>query len=146
MARKATKKKVKISESKFQKWVLDAFEHDRNVILFRRNVGAYKTEDGRFIRFSEKGQSDLWGIIKSFRCSQCNRLQEGVHAEIELKTGNNKLTIDQQEWLCTVADWNGIAICVYPAETDPIGLRDRIYKLITSSPCPQCYEKSLLTR
>ena len=143
MARKTTKK-IKIPESEFQKWVLDAFKHDRDVILFRRNVGAHKTDDGRFIRFAEKGQSDLWGIAKSFRCPQCNRLQEGVHAELELKTGNNKLTSDQKEWLNTVANWNGIAICIYPAETDPIGLRDRIYKLITSTPCPQCYEKSQL--
>ena len=129
-------------ESEFQKLVLQAFKNDPEILLWRRNVGAHKTDDGRFLKFGQKGQSDLEGIVKQYRCRTCNGLQSGVHMEIELKTGKNKPTEAQIEWLNTVADYNAIAMVLYPEETDPIGLRDRIINTIYRIQCPVCYRKT----
>jgi len=56
-------------ESTFLKWILEAFEYDRNIFMFRRNVGAAKYEKANgkkgFIRFAEAGQSDLWGWMRT---------------------------------------------------------------------------------
>ena len=128
----------------FQRHILLAFAHDREVKIFRRNVGAHKTEDGRFIRFAEKGQSDLYGWILEHRCPFCNRVQWGTHFEIEVKSEKGKATKAQLEWLAMVAQNNGIAILVYPEPNDPIGLRDRIYKMLTGQKCPKCCEQSKL--
>jgi len=140
--KKATKKaaqaKANVSEAELQKWILYAFEYDDNVWLFRRNVGAYKTEGGRFIRFAEKGQSDLWGIVKCHECPACGELQYGVHVEIEIKTDKGKLSKHQEDWLERMSEFNSIAIVVRPEEKDPIGLCERIKRIIYSIKCPKC--------
>ena len=133
-----------MKEADFQRQILQAFAHDREVKMFRRNVGAYKTEDGRFIRFAEKGQADLYGWIVEHRCPFCNKVQWGTHFEIEVKSEKGKPTPAQREWLMMVARNNGIAILVYPHPSDPVGLRDRIYKMLTGQKCPQCCERERL--
>jgi hypothetical protein len=135
-------------ETEFQKWILQAFEGDRNIKLFRRNVGAVRTEksNGRkgFVRFAEAGQSDLWGWIVECRCPFCNSVQYGLHFEIEVKSEDGKLTDKQKEWLEMVAQNNGIAIVLRPIATDPVGLRERICRLLERQLCPKCVEKKKL--
>jgi hypothetical protein len=130
-----------MSEKVFLKYVKDAFEFDDNLQLHRRNVGATKTEGGRFIRFGEPGQSDLFGTIAVWRCPYCGRKREGVTVEIEVKgiDKNGKrgtLSAAQKKWQITVKANNGVAITVYPFETDPIGLWQRIWRLIERELCP----------
>ena len=139
-----------MKESAFQKCILDAFAHDRNVKMFRRNIGGMKDKNGQFIRFGQAGQSDLYGWIVEHRCPFCNRAQWGTHFEIEVKGFDKngkvgKLTEEQNEYLKMVAHTNGIAIVVYPEANDPIGLRDRVYNLLIGSKCPQCVERSSFT-
>lgn len=65
-----------ISEKDFQKWVLEAFQGHPNIFLIRRNTGAVKIDDKRFVRFGYKGASDLEGIIKSYHCPRCGCMCE----------------------------------------------------------------------
>ena len=137
-------KKQLMSESEFQRHVLAAFKDDPNITIHRRNVGGIKKEDDSYVRFGEAGQSDLWGIISEYRCPFCNRPQEGVHFEIELKSATGKLTAKQEQWINTVKAYNGIAIVLRPIESDPVGLRGRICELLYRHLCPKCVEKSKL--
>jgi len=61
--------------------------------VFRRNTGAMSgTHNGkrRFIRFAEKGQSDVYGFIPKF---------DGRHVEVEIKRKGERPTLDQVQWL-----------------------------------------------
>jgi hypothetical protein len=135
----------RITEHQFQKWILESFDGHRNIMLFRRNVGAtaFETALGkrRFIRFSEAGQSDIWGIIKEYRCPRCNRLQWGVHFEIELKVGKNKLSAPQEKWIKKVAEFNGNALVLRPDGNEPVGIVNRLERLLYSFICPDCVAK-----
>jgi hypothetical protein len=129
-----------ITEHQFQKWILESFDGHRNIMLFRRNTGAAKIGE-RFIRFSEAGQSDIWGIIKEYRCPRCNRLQWGVHFEIELKVGKNKLSAPQEQWIRKVAEFNGNALVLRPDGNEPVGIVNRLERLLYSFICPDCVAK-----
>ena len=147
MAKKTTKKKVfTMSEKVFVKYIKDAFEYDDQLKLHRRNVGAGKARSGRFMRFGEPGQSDLFGIIAKWKCPFCQQQREGVSVEIEVKGigkdgKRGKPTAAQLKWLDTVEKNNGIALLLYPVETDPIGLNTRIWRLIDRKMCPTCFER-----
>jgi len=137
--------KVKLmSESAFMKEILKAFKDDDNVLLRRQNVGGMENKNGDYVKFGEVGQSDLWGIIKSHRCHFCNRLSQGIYLAIELKSEKGALSPAQELWLDMVNEYNGIYLVLRPIETDPIGLRGRIWRLIERKLCPTCFEKSKL--
>ena len=140
MKKKAVKKKL-MSESQFQKEILKAFKDDDNIKIFRRNVGGMRDDNGQFVRFGEAGQSDLYGWIVQHWCPFCNRCCEGTHFEIELKSADGTLTPEQEKWLKMVAANNGIAIVLRPIEGDPVGLRDRICRLLERHLCPKCVEQ-----
>jgi hypothetical protein len=127
-----------MSEQVFQKMVLEAFQYDNTILLWRRNVGAAKMQNGSFIRFAESGQADLWGIIDWMCCPVCGQIHKGKHLEIELKSGSGKETALQKNWLDTTRKCNGIAFVLRPAESDPIGLRDRTAELIKRELAYQC--------
>ena len=136
---------MKISESEFQRHILSVFDGDRNVKMFRRNVGATKTDGGRYVRFGQAGQSDLYGWIVEHRCPFCNKQQFGTHFEIEVKSDKGKPTAAQLAWLKMVAESNGIAVLIHPEPNDPIGLRERILEMLLEQKCPDCVSKSTLT-
>jgi predicted Zn-ribbon and HTH transcriptional regulator len=131
-----------MQESEFQKHILAAFDGDDNVKMFRRNVGGLTDKNGQFIRFGQVGQSDLWGWIVEHRCPFCNRIQWGTHFEMEVKSDKGKATAAQLAWLKMVARNNGIAVLIHPERNDPIGLRERILKMLIGQKCPQCVSKS----
>ena len=137
-----TLKPKPMSESQFQKEILKAFKDDPNIKIFRRNIGGTKKENGDYVRYGEAGQSDLYGWIVEHRCPFCNRLQEGTHFEIELKSADGKLTDKQKNWLEMVARNNGIAIVLRPIESDPVGLRERICRLLERQRCATCCAQS----
>ena len=86
MTKKETKKKESpMTERLFLKFIKEAFEHDDNLRLHRRNVAAGNARSGRFMKFGEAGQSDLFGTIKEWTCPYCGRKREGVSVEIEVK-------------------------------------------------------------
>ena len=133
-------------ESEFQKYILEAFEYDRNIKIWRNNTGATKIDDKRFIRFGVPGAADIIGIVKHFRCKICNASQDGIFLAIEVKGTKGKTTDKQTEWLNEIEDYNGITIVLKPIESDPIGLRERIEQRIYSMKCPQCVSKSYFER
>jgi transcription elongation factor Elf1 len=137
-----------MTEHEFQKHILQAFDGHPNIMLYRRNTGAATIANPngkkRFIRFSEAGQSDIWGVIKAYRCPFCNKVQYGVHLEIELKVGKNKMTERQREWLQQIDRFNGIAMELRPSENDPVGLRERICRLIERFRCPECTARATI--
>jgi len=134
-----------ITEHQFQKWILEAFAGHRNILMFRRNVGATVIKQpagkNRFIRFSEAGQSDIWGIIKEYRCPACGKPQWGVHFEIELKSAKGKLSEPQEQWLKTVGEFNGNVLVLRPEGREPFGIRERIERLLYAFKCPECTER-----
>ena len=131
--------KSTIKEKDLLKWLLDSFRDHPNILLKRRNVGAHKTEDGRFIRFGEKGQADIWGIVREHTCSKCKRLCQGTHLEIELKGSDGMPTELQIKWLNQVAEYNAIPILLFAEADDPINLQKRVEETIYSTKCPICY-------
>jgi hypothetical protein len=131
-----------MKEQELQKYILDIFKNDPDIKLWRRNVGAVVTDHKKFIRFGIAGMSDLEGIIKELKCPQCGMINYGVHIEMELKGDGGKLSAHQKNWLEDTARYNGIAIVIYPAPDDPIGLRERVCRLLTNTKCPECYRKS----
>jgi len=141
MTKKVGKKKL-MSESQFQKEILKAFKDDPNIKIFRRNIGGTKKENGSYVRYGQTGQSDLYGWIVEHRCPFCNRLQEGTHFEIELKSADGKLTDKQKEWLEMAARNNAIALLLRPIESDPMRLRERIVRLLERELCPTCCKQS----
>jgi len=146
MAKKTTKKKVFImSEKVFVKHIRDAFEYDDRLVLHRRNVGAQKI-DGRYVKFGEPGQADLFGIVSKWQCPYCQRKHEGKTVEIEAKGidkngKRGKQSPAQKKWQAEVERNNGIYLLLYPAETDPIRLAVRIWRLIDRKMCPTCFER-----
>ncbi len=87
--------------------------------LYRRNTGAMSgTYNGkkRFIRFSEPGQADLWGI----------QPKTGRHIEIEVKRPGQKPSDAQQEWLESCRALHGIAFW-----TDSVEDFDKAYRVLT---------------
>lgn len=93
-------------ENAQKKAVLDLLAAHR-IPAWRRNTGAhsaeYTTKAGvkkrRFVRYSEPGQSDVWGI-----------LSDGRHLEVEVKRPGDKPTEAQFLWLTTVVAAGGVGI------------------------------------
>lgn len=56
--------------------------------IYRRNTGGMYDSRGNFVRFSERGASDSWGI-----------LPDGRHFELEFKRCGKRPTYDQAVWL-----------------------------------------------
>lgn len=83
-------------EAAVQKAILDYLTLVLRVPAFRRNVGAAMVRNAkgpdRFVRFSQKGQSDVFGWLPN-----------GVHYEIEMKAPKKKPTQDQFDWLVMVS-------------------------------------------
>jgi predicted Zn-ribbon and HTH transcriptional regulator len=73
-------------------------------------------------------------------------LQFGTHFEIEVKSDKGKPTAAQLAWLNRVAKNNGIAVLIHPERNDPIGLRERVLKMLIGQKCPQCVSKSSFER
>lgn len=71
--------------------------------LYRRNTGAgtFRNKSGkdRFVRFSEPGQADLWGIQPG----------SGRAVECEVKRPGQKLRPEQAAWLQDCANLGAIA-------------------------------------
>lgn len=54
--------------------------------IFERHVGVFYTRSGHPVRINSPGMSDLWALI------------DGVHFEIEVKTGSGVLSKPQKAW------------------------------------------------
>ena len=147
MSKQVKKPKFKLSEADFLKMILEIFEGDPNILLWRQNTGTFPlaNRDGttRMFRAGQKGAADITGIIKEYRCGYCNRLQQGIRIEIEVKGTDGKLSDHQNEWLDNISEYNAICVAIWPEENDmlPTGfLRQRLEHAIWQQ-CPECYKK-----
>ena len=138
---------MKMTETDLVNWIIEAFEYDNNIAVWRQNTGAhvYENKQGkkRFVRFGTAGAADITGIVKSFRCPKCNCRCEGVRLEIECKVGKGKQTNHQKEYQKNIEEFNGIYLLIYPEPNDPLYLRQRIEKIIYSLQCPKCSSNEL---
>jgi len=57
-----------------------------NLRIFERHVGLFFTKRGTPIQINKKGMADLYGIVN------------GIHIELEVKTGNAVLSKHQKVW------------------------------------------------
>ena len=79
--------------------VLLALSAEPGVRVWRHNVGAMKSDTGRFVRFGLPGQSDISGILSP----------EGWRLEVEAKTQTGRLSESQRRWLDMINNQGGIA-------------------------------------
>ena len=91
--------------------VLKAVKHlleAKGFRVFRRNTGAVRasytsTRTGktseRFVRFSEPGQSDLYGWATQKVKMGSISIPPGTHIEVEVKRPGEKPNAEQQTWL-----------------------------------------------
>lgn len=94
-----------LSESDIQKQCLEWLNYQPNTKAWRRNSGAHvmeatATHKRRFIRFGQKGMSDIEGIVN------------GRHLEIEIKRHGKRPTSEQDAWLAEIRLLGGIAFYV----------------------------------
>ena len=80
----------------------------------RRNVGAVQIK-GRWVRFSQKGASDIEGLVTVEVLRLCSdggghRIDVGVALEVETKRVGNKPTDEQAAWLAAHAAAGAIAL------------------------------------
>jgi len=128
-------------EAELQREILNAFEYDPNIKLFRNNTGMIKAENKRLVRFGQVGSADLLGIVKHFRCKKCDASQDGVFLAIEVKSDKGKVTELQKRWQETISKYSGIVLVVRPEPDDPVYLRRRIEQQIYSRICPHCQRR-----
>lgn len=140
----------KMTEQEFQKTLLDCFKYNRNIALYRRNVGGMERENQNgkkgFIRFGQAGQSDIFGHIRKYRCPICNGLQAGIALEIELKRDGKKPTKLQQDWIDRCLSFNVIAFYLTPSMLgdNPYEWENRLTNMIQRYSCPACVERSAI--
>ncbi len=71
--------RVPTKESPVVKAVLVYLYHRPDVIAWRNNTGAYKTEEGQYIRYGYKGSADILGVIAPhgrFLAVECKGVDE----------------------------------------------------------------------
>lgn len=87
-----------LSEKQIQDFVLELLKvHPKVAWASRVNVGAVR-RGGRYIRFGERGMSDITGQLK-----------DGRRLEVELKRPSGKTTPEQDEFIERVKRWGGVA-------------------------------------
>lgn len=62
----------------------------KNIRFFDRHVGLFYTKNGSPQKINKKGMSDIWALLKT--------PDHTYHFEIEIKTGNARLSSDQKKW------------------------------------------------
>ena len=79
----------------------------------RRNVGAVQIK-GRWVRFSQKGASDIEGLVTVAEvysdAVDAEPFDVGVTLEVETKRVGNKPTVEQAAWLAAHAAAGAIAL------------------------------------
>jgi hypothetical protein len=97
-------------EGDIQKLIAREATKDPKVRVFRNQVGAYRSPDGRFINFGlAKGSSDLIGFKTVTITQDMVGKDIAVFLSIEVKTPKGKLTDEQKHWLQFIKDKGGIA-------------------------------------
>jgi hypothetical protein len=91
------------------------------ILAWRQNTGAMKIQN-RLVRFGIHGMSDIIGI-----------LPDGRFLAIEVKTGNNRPTLYQKDFLNRIKDNNGVAIVAYSVEDVEKVLQQTIPSVLKNS-------------
>jgi hypothetical protein len=82
-----------------------------NSRLFRNNVGATKTQDGRFIRYGlHTGSSDLIGWRTLEITAEMVGTKIAQFVSVEVKNKNGRPSKDQINWINTVNNQGGLAL------------------------------------
>lgn len=95
-------KAVYLPEWKVLRECSDVLERHRNVAFWWRvNTGAMKMDNGRYVKFSFVGASDLMAVST-----------RGRFIAVECKATGKKPTADQRAFLDNVTKAGGLAVCV----------------------------------
>lgn len=97
-----TSKKPKIKESVIQKQIIDYLTIKKYKVIKFNNVGIYKQSTGTYIPSRQAGVSDL------LVCSPT-----GQFIAIEVKSGYNKPTENQLEFIEEIKSHNGIGFVAW---------------------------------
>lgn len=84
---------------------------DAGILSFRNNVGAYRTEDGHYVRYGvgEKGGSDLICITPVTITQEMVGQTVGVFTAIEVKTAKGRASKNQKLFIEAVQRQGGLA-------------------------------------
>lgn len=98
------------SESTVQKQIMLAVS-EQGCRIFRNNCGAYKTEDGRFVRYgvASPGGSDLIGWTSITITKEMIGTKVAIFTAIEVKSARGRASADQKHFINTVLDAGGIS-------------------------------------
>jgi hypothetical protein len=88
-----------MSETDLMRSILIAISGLPGALFTRRNVGVFRTLDGRKVSVGLPGQSDITGIYRG-RC-----------VEIEVKTPSGRLSNHQKAWRLAVERAGGVFVC-----------------------------------
>lgn len=88
-----TKKEAQIQ----QEIMLEISKSPANLVV-RRNVGDFRTTDGRYIRIGQKGEADVQGIIGNQCCKKCGAEIHPLPFAIEVKDATNTQSEEQVNW------------------------------------------------
>ena len=89
---------IEPSETRLMLLILARLQQLPQSYFFRANTGAARVAGGRVVRFGEKGQADIIGVL-------CGRF-----VGVETKTKSGRLSKDQQIWGERVITAGGVYI------------------------------------
>jgi hypothetical protein len=101
---------------------------ESGTITFRNNCGAYKTEEGGYVRYGvgSPGGSDLIGITPVIVTPEMAGKTIGVFTAIEVKTPIGRISKDQQYFTSAINKAGGIAIFARSADDAIFELQEAI--------------------
>jgi hypothetical protein len=93
-------------ETPIQQRILEALGCREYCRVWRRNVGAIRSDKGRLIRFGQTGEADIQGIL----------LGAGRMIAIEVKSSKGVLSRDQEAWGAMIRRFGGLYIVARSVE------------------------------
>lgn len=115
------------SESKITDLIKLAVSKIPNSLIFRRNVGDFKTQDGRYISIGEKGEADWQGFVGNQTCPNCDFPIHPKPIAIEVKADRKdaKQSADQKLWQKNVWERRGALYILAKSVSDLIAALDK---------------------
>lgn len=99
----------RLSEAQIQQQILLALGGRHDCRVWRNNVGAARTQDGRVVRFGTKGQADILGVLRL-------PTGTGLFVAIEVKSARGRLRPEQRAWGAMVQAMGGLYIVARSVE------------------------------
>lgn len=95
----------------------------KEIRIFRRNVGTFRTAYDSYIKVEKKGMADLYALYPVKKDGKSALL----HLEIEIKAQQGRMSKEQEEWKRFIKERGGLYVLVRPYNFDLAFERIRRY-------------------